>query len=273
MKINRIIWLGALSTMLAGCSLFSHRQDARTAWTDILQRCAINDLNADRTLFFGASNNVGPGSIWRDARDGGYRLRWTPADIPINVAAVMVPGTPMKCEGSVKSSSNFGAALSFTGTPVPISASLQGEFARARSIQVKAENVAWDVLREGPYEDVIRSLPGGNRVSIDLNERNMNNLLVMYRALRVLEYNAVIEFSQQDRAGFEAKFPLPQLGGQLGGGLTARWSQDGNLVISAKDIYIAGELVEYRRAGFANAQQRTAAIMVPRNAVVGRDMP
>ncbi len=62
-----------LTFSLAGCAT-----TAREAWIDVLSKCASSEA-LNNVVYFGPSNKVGPGSVWRKSDDS-LHLRWTLAD-------------------------------------------------------------------------------------------------------------------------------------------------------------------------------------------------
>src|SRR5712691_5637897 len=67
-----IAWLSADGLCLA--------EDASSAWRKVLQKCAKSDVIGKQSLFFGLSNGIGPGSVWRFADDKSIRLLFELSD-------------------------------------------------------------------------------------------------------------------------------------------------------------------------------------------------
>ncbi len=260
---NRLTLTVIFTTLLSGCctllNICPDTGDSRNAWNNVLQHCANSDLNSQTILYFGPSNSLGPGSIWRKASDGGYRLGYELKDI-LGMPAdntLIVKGDPVGCNGSTSSTSDFGASLNFDGNSLPLTASLQADIKSAKNVQAEATSISWDLIKEGPYTAGISQLPAGNAVRSYIGS---DDKLVMYRALRVTGYSAKIDFNQADVAGLQAKYAGPQLGGALGGGLTANWAANGTLTItSPSEFYIAGEIVPYKTTGFASPEAALSA--------------
>jgi hypothetical protein len=225
--------------------------DIRSGWEKVLSHCASTDLvKASNILYFGPSNTTGPGSVFRKAADADFRIRWPAGDlVPPAPVTIIVRGADSACSGSTQTNSDFGASLSFSGQPTPISAGLQADFKKASSVDVQAGKIAWDTVAEGPYKQYVDSLPGASGAQKDLFTGQM---LVLYRALRVSGYAVALQFSSTDAANLQAKYSGPQLGGALSAGLNATWGSNGKLTLSASsDFYIAGQLVKYTAGGFA----------------------
>jgi len=251
----------------AGCK----SPDAKNAWNDVVKNCAKSDLNGKTILYFGPSNNVGPASIWRKADQGGYRLRWTLSDLP-GVDAAIQPGSEMTCAGDAKRDFSGKASLGLLSNISPVTGDLGGEFGRARKITVTAESMAWDTLKEGPFEVYVDGLSEASPIKKDLDT---NMRLVAVRALRVHGFSADLEFDSNSAATLKAKYNggLPAgTSGEVSAGFEGKWTSETNLKISAKDFYIAGELGEYKSTGFAAASGRVSdAVDVEQKAVLSRD--
>ena len=184
----------------------------------MVKKCVASDLNGETILYFGPSNKVGPGTVWRAGSDGGYRLRWSLQEMPGN-EVFMNPGNQSSCEGSSTTKFGFKAALGLTSQITPASGSLANDFQKAKSINVKAASVAWNTIKEGPFENYIKALPATAGIREDLGK---GNRLVLYRALRVSGYSAVMEFNTSDVAELKAKYPGPlpkSVTGELSAGL------------------------------------------------------
>lgn len=249
MTVRKMVAVAVAVSSLAGCGT----NDAKSAWNDVVKKCAASDLTAKTVLYFGPTNNVGPGSIWREGPEGGYRLRWTDKDLTW-ASNVVQPGGPLACEGKVVADFSGKASVGLTSLVAPASGELAGDLKRARTISAKANALAWDTIKEGPYEQHVNNLPQDSGVKQELHS---GTRLVMVRALRVSGFTADLTFSQSDAASLKAKFNGEITSGvdaELSAGLSATWTNDTTLKISASDFYIAGELGQYTSTGFATAE-------------------
>lgn len=274
MKIAFAVVAG-LSLGLTACGS-DGSNDPKSVWLKVLNKCASTDLvKTQNLIYFGASNTTGPGSIFRQAAAGDYRIRWPIGAIsPAPGTSVVIPGDDVTCSGTSSTASDFNASLTFTGSPAPISAGLQNDLKKAQNIQVSPTNIAWDTVAEGPYEIYASSLPvAAPGPHADLLTGKM---LVLYRALRVHGYSAKLDFNSSDALALQAKYTGPQLAGSLGAGLSASWSANGTLTISAPDnFYIAGQLVGYNGSGFSAHGSALAAsvVTVPTNTTAKVEAP
>ena len=60
----------ALVLSIVACVvLFGCPKPPQRSWVEAIQDCGKTDINSDKILYFGPSNNVGPGSVWRETFD------------------------------------------------------------------------------------------------------------------------------------------------------------------------------------------------------------
>lgn len=243
---------------------------AKSAWQDVIKRCARSDLNGKKILFFGPSNAVGAGSVWRQDAQGVYRLRYDLGHMP-KPQDFLAPYTPLACDGTT--SKKFKGAINGTlDQQGVLSAEASAEIAKARSVTAKAASVAWVPIAEGPYDSYVKGVAANSDAGRDLLSGTRQ---VMTRAFMVSGFSAKITFDQSTGAAVKAKLPpgalLPSA---VGGGLSVSWSETGELTLtSVGDFYIAGELQSYRPDGFSGAGSSRfgVATTFPTNAEIGRD--
>lgn len=248
MRKSITLLLMVTSMLLTGCN--------DSPWSLIAEDCAVNDLNGEKVLYFGPSNVLGPGSVWREASadaGGGYRARWDSTSIPTqSVWAKM--GAEFTCQGSKTTKISGGAAAKVSSQLTPLNGEVAADLSRATSVEVKASKMAWDVLLEGPYEQAVLQLESNSPIRQDLEKTGR---LVMYRALKVQGFEAKMSFDKSAAAELKAKYSggaLQALNGELGAGLNVKWASETEMVITSPgDFYVAGELVRYEPTGFASA--------------------
>lgn len=263
----RIIAVGVASILSAGCL---GGGSARSAWQDVISRCAKSDLNGKKILFFGPSNAVGAGSVWRIDSEGVYRLRYDLAHMP-TPQDFYAPSTTLACDGT--SSRKFKVALSGAfDQQAALSAEASAEISKARSVAAKATSVQWVSIAEGAYDSYVKNVAKDSDAGKDLMTGTRR---VLTRAFKVSGFTAKITFDSSNAVSAKAKIPAGAvLPGGIGGGLTASWSEGGELTLtSSGDFYIAGELQEYKPTGFsgANVTGFAPAAEVPVNAKVSRE--
>jgi len=247
---KRIVLLLFCVALLAssGCCCFT----AEDAWTDVLSKCAVSELNGNKILYFGPSNNVGPGSIWREPEDGGFRLRNTVSDMPRKPIDFIHKGTEFSCNGAQLSSTASGVAATFESSLSPIDAELSADLKAASNINMKVDSCAWDEIKEKAYENYIMQ-PINSEYYEDLER---SNRYVLSRALRVHGYSVELKFSKKISSKIKASYSgqlAKELTGKFGAELSTEWTSDNTLRISAKKpFYIAGEMSKVKSGVFAS---------------------
>lgn len=218
----------------------------KTAWSTVAQRCAESDLDGDTTLFFGPSNSLGPGSIWRLAgasTGGGYRVRWRDQAVP-GARTWSLPGRAFSCEGMDAIKLSGEAVGQFSADILPVSGQMQTDLALARQVEFRTASMRWDEVLEGPFEEAVAKLPSGNPVKEDLSKPGR---LVLYRALKVYGFEAVLTFdapvAEKLRARYHSHVVLPGHD-TLSANLT--WTSRSELRVTVPSgFYVAGQLVPF----------------------------
>jgi hypothetical protein len=236
----------ALAISVSACV---HGKDAKTAYEKGIKPCAVSDLNGKNILYFGPSNAVGTGSIWRKDNSGVFHLRYDLSQMP-DPKNFLADSTPFDCTGSDLSKFAFGANASLDAQPV--SAELKADIQRGRTVESKA-TLAWVPIQEGAYKDYVDAMPAaGPRADLMAGDK-----YVLARALKVASFETTLEYSSTIAAGLSGKYngPLPaNLAGNAGGGLTASWTGGNKLTLKSNgSFYIAGEFQPYLPSGFAAA--------------------
>jgi hypothetical protein len=261
---NKLLIIIALFTLiLAGC-----QATAKDAWVEVIKKCATTQtIDEDKLLYFGPSNTIGPGSLWRkDTQGKGYGLRMANEDLSEN-KKIVHKDTPALCKGQSVTETKLGPKLSFTSELSPVSAEVKADFEKAKSISAKAAEIRWYTVQEKPFEDYIRELPVSNPLKEDINQENR---LVMRRALMVSGYSAEIKFDASIAAELEGKYSgtLPaELVGDLGAGISASWRDGTTLVLESKaPFFVVGELHPW----LSGHLRRGKPGIVPRAEIIGK---
>ncbi|QFU76238.1 hypothetical protein EY643_11520 [Halioglobus maricola] len=237
-------------TLLPGCN-----EDTAKGWKEVLANCSDTDLHSSKdVLYFGISNNLGPGTVWKIDDAGNYDLRANYEDYP-KLGEFTNRGNSHNCDGSYKTSFSGGAALGLSTKVVPISGEVKADLENVSNMTVSADNVAWDEVRGIPYEKYINSLESDDPLKIDLKDRADRH--VMKKALRVQGYKVILEFEKSVGGEVQAKYtgPIGNLGqGEFNPKLNGKWTSDRKLEVTAEEeFYIAGRFAPYEADGFSSA--------------------
>ncbi len=239
--------------IVAGASVWWYvwPQTSRQAWTAVLKNCANSDLLGKDVVYFGMSNQIGPGSIWRRANDGSFRLRYELSDIepdPAKQAALVRLNNQVSCKGNSSSEWQIKFGLPFESGVTPVSADVGSDLRRADKVTVKVDGWAIDDLKEGAYETLIQN-------SAMKGEFSTPDRLVVENAYRIIGFSATFHFAKNISDQLRGKYK----GGTVstdGASLQTRWNDDTTLTVNAPGTF-------YLLAAFGSLSSEGAPSFTP----------
>jgi hypothetical protein len=252
---NFFILLVAVIVVAAGVSVWwyvTHTQTSRQAWTAVLKNCADSDLLGKDTVYFGVSNQIGPGSIWRRDKDGSLRLRYELSDIepePAKQAALIQLNNQVSCKGSSSSNWQIKFGLPFESAVTPVSADVGSDLRRADNVTVSVNGWAVDELKEGLYEQLIQN-------SAMKGEFSTSDRLVVENAYRIIGFSATFHFAKSIADQLKGKYKGSTVSTQDGASLQTSWSNDTALTIQAPGTF-------YLLAAFGTLPSEGASSFTP----------
>jgi hypothetical protein len=238
----------AICAVTMGCPRRTDGGDgtAGNLWRDVLARCA-GGKQIGNVLFLTTSNNIGPGSIWRQSALGGYQpVRLFPDSAPNDV---INHGTPSTCAGSSVTMNNVTGDIGIDKIASIADASLAANFRRAKSVTVGVDSWEWDEVVVGPFKDMIQGLDSAVGYGRDIR----TDTLIMGRAVRINNLTASFKFDRQDADSLRLKLPVA-----LPGHVGVSWSGTDSTTLSMTtpgSIYVAGEMYRWVKTGFASADK------------------
>lgn len=271
-RTSTFLAVAVLSLVSVPCDASGRRPAADASWKEVIKRCADNPT-LGKLIYFGPSNVVGPGSIWRKTDDG-YNLRRLFSDL--GGADVVKPliqvGNPASCTGISSSSFKIGLQASLENKIVPVSAGLGIDYKKAREVKVTVDSWAWDQIVEGSFVDFVKAHPNSYTQDISQPAR-----FFIGKALKIIGFTAELTFSREVAAELKAQYsgPVASLGqSDLAASLPISWKNDTTLVIKAgaEPFYVAGELWDYSDVGVAGPQDAIDKSVPPAGPGVGRDV-
>lgn len=248
---------------------------AREFWTLVLKPCVESDLVGSKELYFGPSNAIGPGSIWRrDDNGGGYGLRFRPSDVGGN--GWLQPGHEINCAGNASKAVDISPSLVFAVAGQPVSADIDSDFKDTVSVKGSARSARRDTVVEGVYQGWVI---GGGVAPAVKSDYELGSRLFMWEAVFVKGFSAHIEFSSDKSVAFKAKYE-GQIAGlkaaSVGVGFKGHWTTDRTLDITAPDddagFYISGGLKPFNAQGFAAGVNSAPALTDLTNAFAKLDL-
>jgi hypothetical protein len=229
--------------------------DARAAWVDVLSRCATTELLGSDVFYFGASNTIGPGSVWRKDSDGSLRLRFDLNELepdPAKRDVLIQSGNAAACSGQNSRNWNVSLGLPFESQIAGVDGTLAGELRKARTVTVGVTGWSANLLRERAYEQLLKSKPDYG-AEFDNDDR-----FVAENAILVSGFTSVFEFDKSAVGDVQAKVKAGQVELTNGTKLDAAWESGNTLrLTSSKPFYILAAIgqVTKRKDNFVFGKQ------------------
>lgn len=194
-----------LVLLCAGTSTFGQ---SNKAWRDIIEKCNPTDEIGKQTLFFGVSNLIGPGSMWRRATDKSIRLVYELSDGFPNQTdqADIVRGSNIaSCSETQSSKWNIKLGLPFSTGATPLTFDIGLTLGKAHDIDVSIAGYAVDALDEGKWKDHLKTLGSSNGYYNEAYQA-ATTVLLAENVVKVSGFRAVFNYSTDLSADLSAKF-------------------------------------------------------------------
>lgn len=282
--LERICTIFVITLLLANC-VTTEMPSTKTAWEGIISKCAVaSETIGKNTIYFGPTNGVGPGSVWRETNTNGFNLRRQFIEEELRrqfdnneyddevFKSAVVKGEMASCNGDLTSSWDFNPSLVFSSQLLPIDAELSATLNRGDIVDVKINGWALDYLSEGPYEDLIFSMLPNAPFRRDLNTENR---VVVIKAVRIKDLELTLKFNSKNAA--EAKATINETigrGNKISPKVALNWKADGNLaLVTSGEFYIFGEFGYFKSDGFGlgGSESRIVEFDVMPNTKIGLD--
>jgi hypothetical protein len=181
-------------------------QDANTAWKKVLKNCAKSDLIGKRSLFFGVSNTIGPGSVWRRADDNSIRLMFELSDAfpaAADQAKIVKTNDTVGCYGNSSSKWDIKLGLPFSTGATALTLNIGALLGQAKSVTVSVTGFAIDDLVETNWKQAMAGLGTDN---VYYKETQQTGRLVAENAVKVTGLKAVFNYKTDISADVQAQF-------------------------------------------------------------------
>jgi hypothetical protein len=230
----------ALSALaLGGCS---GQLSTAPGTTSEIGDCAADDFATGQVVFFGLSNNLGPGTIMKRRLGKGVEPEYLVGDIVEDPAAAVVHhGVDWACAlgDSVARAFKANSAVGI----LPVDAALNAKLARASHLEVTVDSLRWDDLLAAPYRADIDQLSAPN-LKADLLG---GAYLVESRALVAKGLTVTVRFERSIGASIKAALGEGRktlVQGKVSAVVDLSWDGTTALTITApSEVYIAGRLM------------------------------
>lgn len=255
---------GVFAATLAGCSAAMTGAPLRPD----VSGCDADDFATGKVVFFGLTNNLGPGTIMRPY--AGHEIgpevsiEALAAD-PASAASVVHRGVDWTCAlgDSLARAFNANGALGI----LPVDGGTSAKLARASRIDVTADSVRWDDLLVGPYRAVVEHLSDAGRKADLLSGRT----LVVSRAFAAKGIKVTAYFDPSTGAAAKAALgegPRSFSQGNVTAVVNLAWQGSTKLVLTTPaEVYIAGQFKRFG-AGSSPAGDATVDATDPKQTLV-----
>ena len=236
--VRRSVITSVLALILGGCSTGLSASRASVAIND----CAADDFATGQIVFFGLSDNLGPGTIMKRYGGKGVGPEYAVDSIVADpMATVIHHGVDWACAlgDSVARAFRANGAVGI----LPVDALLNAKLARASHIGVTVDAVRWDDLLAAPYRAAIDQLSDPSLKAQLLR----GDYLVESRALVAKGLRVTASFERSVGASIKAALgegrkTLRQ--GRVTAVVDLSWENTTTLTITAPaEVYIAGRLM------------------------------
>ncbi len=200
-EMKRIIAL--LASISIGAPALA--QNSSATWKQILKKCDPTQEIGKQILFFGVSNSIGPGSVWRFANDKSIRLVSTLSDaVPSasDQAKIIAPGKINVCATNQSTKWNLKLRLPFSTGATPLTLDIAAALGKADDVQVSIEGYGIDVIDEFQWKSLI---PLNSSFVQELNQPGPQ-LLVAENSYKVTGLKATFSYKTDLSADVKAKF-------------------------------------------------------------------
>lgn len=217
-----------------------HTQTSEQSWQAVLKKCADTNLLGRNVVYFGASNTVGPGSVWRRGDDGAYHLF---LDLPAlepdpeKRKQMVVLNNTVTCQGVVNSKWNIALGLPFESQATALKADISADLKRASDINVGIAGYELDELKEGLFETLIQ---GNARLY-----QNPRSFVIASNAIKVTGFSADFIFPESVATELRPKYQNNVIALKEGATLKSDWSSNTTLKLTAAEPF-------YMLAGYSN---------------------
>ncbi len=197
--LSAFLYLASTSTML-------YADDISTAWRKVLRNCASAETIGKNLLFFGVSNTIGPGSVWRFADDKSLRLLFELSDAIPNETErqkLIVSNNVVACSGTAAYKWNIKLGIPFASAAVPLSGDLAAALSRAHKINVSLTGFSVDELKEANWEAAFKELP---ETSPYVSELSQPGRVIAENVVKVTGLKITFSFGSELSADVQAMF-------------------------------------------------------------------
>lgn len=175
-------------------------------WVKIISDCAPTQAIGKNILFFGLSNDVGPGSVWRYASDKSLRIKFELSDAfpaTTDQDRLITKGNFNPCANNSATDWDIKLGLPFSINADSISADIGAVLSSATHVKVSLTGVGTDLLKETKWKHAFAALTPPNEYADALLEPDG---LLAENAVKVKGMTMVFTYDRALGVDIQAKF-------------------------------------------------------------------
>lgn len=237
-------------------------QNIKKNWIKVLKGCSASEIFGKETIFFGPSNTIGLGSIWRKNANKGYNPRFELSELVPDESSrkliIKLGEKSGECVASKNLAWTSKIDLPFIGKIFGLTG-VSAELRKARRTTITVENLALDVIKEVPFEQAVRELAKKDSQNIFLNDILSNpGRLLITKAYRLTGLVVKLDYDPKLLEELKTKYPDKasiNIGGEKGLNVEFNYSSATELTLKLpNDVYIAGEFSRITEKGTINLE-------------------
>jgi hypothetical protein len=231
--------------VLFGCLTLGGCDPATDEWLSLIKQCATSDQLGSDTVYFGASNSIGAGSVYRRRPDGTVALLFQLSDMfpaQSDRDKILAEGPPAQCSGTKSVSWEVKADLPFESGTTSLSADLSADLKKASTTTISLNSWSLETAKETPWKVAVATLDDKNPYKQEVLQPGR---YLMETAVKIAGFTASFEYDQSLVAGLLLKYPNGKTisTGPNGISLQVNWTSNTTLSLSSTDAFYA--LAEY----------------------------
>jgi hypothetical protein len=233
------VFAGVFALALGGCSASLSPSPKTTA---AINDCAADDFATGQVVFFGLSDNLGPGTIMKRYAGKGIGPEYLVGNIVDDPASTVVHhGVDWACAlgDSVNRAFNANSGVGL----LPVDATLNAKLAQASHLGVTVDSVRWDDLLAAPYRAAIDQFGDPSlKAALLRGSHLIESRALVAKGIKVTAlFEESIGASVKSALG-EGRKSLKQ--GKITAVVDLLWEGTTELTItSPSEVYIAGRLM------------------------------
>jgi hypothetical protein len=181
--------------------------DATSTWIDIIKACAPGQTIGKNVLFFGFSDDVGPGSVWRVADDKSLRIKFELSDAfpkKDDQDNMIKAGKLIKCSANAAHDWNLKFGLPFTMHADALSVNIGAILGSAKNVRVSITGTSTDLLKEVNWQKGFAGLLDNDPYLTTIKQTT--GLLLAENVVKVVGLTATFSYDRDLSGDLQVQF-------------------------------------------------------------------